>query len=1238
MTEPETNPIANKCPQCGASLPSGALEGLCPACLLKQATADTATEARNKPFEPPGVAELTRLFPQLEILSLLGKGGMGAVYKARQPDLDRFVALKILPSETGAGSAERFNREARALARLSHPNIVAVYDFGRVEGLNYFIMEYVDGVNIRQLEQGVRISPREALQIIPQICDALQYAHDEGVVHRDIKPENVLVDRKGRVKVADFGLAKILNRADMRLTGEGQVMGTPHYMAPEQVERPLEVDHRADIFSLGVVLYEMLTGELPLGKFPPPSRMVRVDVRLDEVVLRSLEKKPEQRYQHASEVKSDVQTIANAPATDPKTVVMKPSPSCEAARKQVGAPATALMGLGVLGLALPFVLPVRGLGNGSIVFSIFGFGNYYLHAPRLASVAFWLSSFMPLAHLTMLVAGLRMRRLQSLVLCRIGACLALLAFPFQPIGVPFGIWALTVLNRRQVRREFGEMDSGELPNGLPHFSRMAIAGAVLALLPMLAMSLRMFVGRLSNIANPFAGVTFLFSLMASIQTWCPLGAVVLGWIALEDIRKGSRRGAGLAWFDVLFFACDWVSRHSTNRMEWSEESAAERVGYALTADLLTLAFCAGVAYWINTREQKRLRSGERIAQRWSSVGVWLARGLACGALGVTLMAVGRQIVLEMAKVPSQINLDAFIAHTHENSSGAAENSRFVIPLDGGQARLEAVSDLSESTPECWRPDGVPLCSPVAKSQKGLSPVTKPRDLVLTLDLPISTKTDVTSAAITHKKNIEPGLLDGMPYLPFELWVAGKPVEMSSSASRGEREFVAFHAPANASTLDFRVGEPVGDWQEAFISWEWNGKIPSHPERSFQCSGQKAQVSLGQVWQTIGKGSCEATWFSRLFPAQWVGRLLAVDDKGVVHAPAGNMFNRTILEDTSGTEGMRANTVTFEGLELSRIREFRFQVRPCQWVVMNNISLRNGVRTDTEIGELPVGTDGVPVLESWSPPVADGAKPEPSMILNAAQQLTAAGEYEEALKRFIWYFDHALEYDSGQTGVRLSFALSYWSDLAAKYPKAKRALIRFRDRDLQLFEEGNGDFQKFMELDALNKYLNNQDNTVALFMELRTNNAALASQCFPLIEETLVQKGQYGLCREVIGDPEAAFDRLRLSYERNKQMETQNAQRQKEQNARLEATYANFPTNQFGGPRPRLPAPPRFADGFFVRGVSHLVEILIGTGNKPAAEKIRAEALKVLDDPKLRSSVEDAERRVDDLKMAAQRSP
>ena len=304
-------PSERSCPTCGGPLPPDAPEGTCPKCLLAAGFESADGGAAGGMLE---MAEVARQFPELEIIEELGRGGMGVVYKARQKRLDRFVALKVLPREI-ANSApdaarfeDRFTREARALARLSHPNIVAVHEFGERDGMYFFLMEYVDGANLRQTMRAGRLSPTEALAIVPQICEALQFAHEQGVVHRDIKPENVLLDLKGRVKIADFGLAKLVTRAadDLTLTQQGLVMGTPHYMAPEQLEKPSEVDHRADIYSLGVVLYEMLTGELPIGRFAAPSEKVRMDVRLDEIVLRSLEKDADRRYQAVSEVKTGI--------------------------------------------------------------------------------------------------------------------------------------------------------------------------------------------------------------------------------------------------------------------------------------------------------------------------------------------------------------------------------------------------------------------------------------------------------------------------------------------------------------------------------------------------------------------------------------------------------------------------------------------------------------------------------------------------------------------------------------------------------------------------------------------------------------------------------------------------------------------------------------------------------------------------------------------------------------------
>ncbi|QDU75394.1 Serine/threonine-protein kinase PknB [Bremerella volcania] len=320
------------CQTCGTPLSTGAQFSFCPQCLAREAQAQpqvefekTTTEsASSSHFTPPSAEELNQLLPGIEIIKLIGHGGMGAVYLGRQIVLDRKVAVKILPPVIQLASRleERFQREAQTLAKLHHPNIVSVFDFGQVEKVCYLVMEYVDGVTLRDMIASRSISPDDALQMIPVICDALQFAHSRGVVHRDIKPENILVDRDGQVKIADFGLAKIMNHdastaSEIDFTKTQQVMGTFKYMAPEQMAKSKSVDHRADIYSLGVVFYELLTGEAPTGWFQPPSKKVAVDVRLDEVVLRTLESEPERRYQQASEIKTAIESLRDSPQAVP---------------------------------------------------------------------------------------------------------------------------------------------------------------------------------------------------------------------------------------------------------------------------------------------------------------------------------------------------------------------------------------------------------------------------------------------------------------------------------------------------------------------------------------------------------------------------------------------------------------------------------------------------------------------------------------------------------------------------------------------------------------------------------------------------------------------------------------------------------------------------------------------------------------------------------------------------------
>jgi uncharacterized protein YndB with AHSA1/START domain/predicted Ser/Thr protein kinase len=266
-------------------------------------------------FTPPAPAELAARLPNLEVLELLGHGGMGVVYKGRQPLLDRLVAIKVLRSDFQAddGFQERFLREARTLALLRHPYIVTVYDVGKSDELYYLVMEYVAGDSLRQRLVDRSITERDAIEFVPQIAEALQHAHEAGVVHRDVKPENVLIDARGRVRLVDFGLATLFGPRAPGGPGDDRVAGTLGYMAPEQLTTPAAVDHRADIYSTGVVFYEMLAGELPRADRLPPSKKAASDPRLDPIVLRALERERERRYQEARLLQAEVTQVARTP-------------------------------------------------------------------------------------------------------------------------------------------------------------------------------------------------------------------------------------------------------------------------------------------------------------------------------------------------------------------------------------------------------------------------------------------------------------------------------------------------------------------------------------------------------------------------------------------------------------------------------------------------------------------------------------------------------------------------------------------------------------------------------------------------------------------------------------------------------------------------------------------------------------------------------------------------------------
>jgi serine/threonine protein kinase len=306
-----------KCPQCGVVWGAVVLSGLCPNCLLKQGLKGPVAEGIETFEPPPSLESLAKAMRGIfEPIEFIGRGGMGAVFKGRQYSLNRIVALKVMqPRAADRGSIihgfQRFKREAQSLARLSHRNVVGVYDFGLAGDFLYFTMDFVEGQTLRQRLKSGPLLPSQAFELFLQLCDGLQHAHQNGVIHRDIKPANLLVDKGGVLKIADFGLAKLngAGASNEWQTLDGLQLGSPGYMAPEQFEKSQPVDHRADIYSAGVVLYEMLTGELPMGRFSGPSQRANVDSSWDVVLFKALEKDVTRRYQDIGEFKRAVEAV-----------------------------------------------------------------------------------------------------------------------------------------------------------------------------------------------------------------------------------------------------------------------------------------------------------------------------------------------------------------------------------------------------------------------------------------------------------------------------------------------------------------------------------------------------------------------------------------------------------------------------------------------------------------------------------------------------------------------------------------------------------------------------------------------------------------------------------------------------------------------------------------------------------------------------------------------------------------
>ena len=283
-------------------------------------------------FTPPEIEEISALLPTYEILSFIAQGGMGAVYKARQKSLDRDVAIKVLPRHFGEDTEfrESFEAEAKSMAKFNHPNLIGIYDFGQVDGLLYIIMELVEGESLYHYSYGKTLDPAESTRIISDICMGLASAHNHGILHRDVKPANILLDSNGVPKIGDFGLARPVGEHE-----DTTIYGTPGYTAPEVVHQPTAVDQSTDLFSVGVMLYELLTTKLPESIYTKASDLVGCDPAYDKIIQRAVHPTPAMRFRSAEDFAKALNAIGTTSQPAASNLVTPSTPAAGATPRNI---------------------------------------------------------------------------------------------------------------------------------------------------------------------------------------------------------------------------------------------------------------------------------------------------------------------------------------------------------------------------------------------------------------------------------------------------------------------------------------------------------------------------------------------------------------------------------------------------------------------------------------------------------------------------------------------------------------------------------------------------------------------------------------------------------------------------------------------------------------------------------------------------------------------------------------